>query len=234
MHREGRGARRARRDDEGIAALFRGVQHEFLVIPKQKSNAAATSDRSELNVAERDAGSLHRVEHVDDFIGLERLAEVEALHLVADLRAQEFELLFGIVLPRRATRVQHAIDYLGAGLLALALIALVLFTDLGGIALPWSSAPMLALGAGALLLLLAFVQAERRAAEPVLPLGLFANRTFALTAAIGLIVGFAMFGTVTYIPLFLQVVNGVSPTGSGLQLLPMMGGMLATSITSAN
>jgi EmrB/QacA subfamily drug resistance transporter len=141
-------------------------------------------------------------------------------------------VVIAIVLPRRTTRVQHAIDYLGAGLLALALSALVLFTDLGGIALPWSSAPMLALGAGAVLLLLAFVQAERRAAEPVLPLGLFANRTFALSAAIGLIVGFAMFGTVTYIPLFLQVVNGVSPTGSGLQLLPMMGGMLATSITS--
>ena len=141
-------------------------------------------------------------------------------------------VVIAIVLPRRTMRVEHAIDYLGAGLLALALSALVLFTDLGGIALPWSSAPVLALGAGALLLLLAFVQAERRAAEPVLPLGLFANRTFALTAAIGLIVGFAMFGTVTYIPLFLQVVNGVSPTASGLQLLPLMGGMLATSITS--
>ena len=141
-------------------------------------------------------------------------------------------VVIAIVLPRRTMRVEHAIDYLGAGLLALALSALVLFTDLGGIALPWSSAPVLALGAGALLLVLAFVQAERRAAEPVLPLGLFANRTFALTAAIGLIVGFAMFGTVTYIPLFLQVVNGVSPTASGLQLLPLMGGMLATSITS--
>ncbi|MGH7444551.1 MAG: MFS transporter, partial [Longimicrobiales bacterium] len=135
-------------------------------------------------------------------------------------------------LPRRAVRVKHAIDYLGTGLLALALSALVLFTDLGGVAFAWMSPAMIALGAGAVLMLVAFVFIERRASEPVLPLRLFANRTFTLTAAIGLIVGFAMFGSVTYIPLFLQVVNGATPTGSGLQLLPMMGGMLLTSITS--
>jgi len=66
----------------------------------------------------------------------------------------------------------------------------------------------------------------------VLPLRLFANRTFRVTAAIGLIVGFALFGSVTYLPLFLQVAHGASPTGSGLQMVPMMGGMLFASITS--
>jgi EmrB/QacA subfamily drug resistance transporter len=140
--------------------------------------------------------------------------------------------VIAVTLPRRTVRVRHAIDYLGTGLLALALSSLVLFTDLGGVAFPWASAPMILLGLAALALLIAFVAVERRAAEPVLPLSLFANRTFTLTAVIGLIVGFALFGSVTYIPLFLQVVNGATPTGSGLQMLPLMGGMLFTSILS--
>jgi len=141
-------------------------------------------------------------------------------------------VVIAIVLPRSAVRVQRSIDYLGAGLLALALSALVLFSDLGGVTLPWTSTPMLALIASGLLLTVAFVYVEKRAREPVLPLRLFSDRTFALTSAIGLIVGFAMFGSVTYLPLFLQVVNGATPTGSGLQMLPMMGGMLLTSISS--
>jgi EmrB/QacA subfamily drug resistance transporter len=135
-------------------------------------------------------------------------------------------------LPRRPERVQHAIDYAGAGLLALALASIVLFTDLGGVSYPWDSPPLIALGVTALLSLVGFVVAERRAAEPVLPLRLFGDRTFTLTSIIGLIVGVAMFGSVTYLPLFLQVVNGATPTGSGLQMLPLMGGMLATSISS--
>ncbi len=141
-------------------------------------------------------------------------------------------VVIAVVLPRRTVRVQRAIDYLGAGLLAFALSAIVLFTDLGGITLPWTSTPMLALIASGLLLSVAVVYVENRAPEPVLPLRLFGDRTFALTSTIGLIVGFAMFGSVTYLPLFLQVVNGATPTGSGLQMLPMMGGMLLTSISS--
>src|SRR5205814_1402629 len=80
--------------------------------------------------------------------------------------------------------------------------------------------------------LAAFVWAERRAAEPVLPPHLFRNRVFVVSGAVGLVVGFAMFGSITYLPLFLQTVRGASPTASGLQLLPMMGGMLVTSIVS--
>ena len=74
--------------------------------------------------------------------------------------------------------------------------------------------------------------AERRAAEPVLPLSLFRNSVFTTTSLVGLIVGFALFGSITYLPLFLQVVNGASPTASGLQLLPVMGGLLIASIGS--
>jgi EmrB/QacA subfamily drug resistance transporter len=135
-------------------------------------------------------------------------------------------------LPPRAERRSHSIDYLGAGLLAVALSAVVLVTDLGGLAYAWTSPPMLGLTALAAGALLAFVLVERSAAEPVLPLQLFKIRAFWLAAAVGFIVGFALFGSVTYMPLFLQVVKGESPTASGLQMLPMMGGMLATSILS--
>jgi hypothetical protein len=91
---------------------------------------------------------------------------------------------------------------------------------------------MAALGAVAVLSLVVFIYVERRAAEPVLPLRLFRNPVFLVTSAVGLIVGFAMFGSITYLPLFLQSVKGASPTGSGLQLVPIMGGMLLSSIAS--
>jgi EmrB/QacA subfamily drug resistance transporter len=135
-------------------------------------------------------------------------------------------------LPRRAERVQHRVDYIGAALLATMLSAIVLVADLGGGVYAWNSPVIPALILTAIIALILFVLVERRAAEPVLPLRLFANRTFTVCTAVGLIVGFALFGSVTYLPLFLQVVNGASPTGSGLQMLPLMGGMLVTSIVS--
>lgn len=141
-------------------------------------------------------------------------------------------LVIGATLPRRVAKVQRSIDYAGAALLAATLSGIILITDLGGTAFAWNSAPTYALAAITLVSLLAFLYVERRAAEPVLPLRLFANRAFAVASAVGLIVGFAHFGSVTYLPLFLQVVNGASPTGSGLQLLPMMAGNLATSIAA--
>ncbi|HSJ09796.1 MAG TPA: DHA2 family efflux MFS transporter permease subunit, partial [Longimicrobiales bacterium] len=140
--------------------------------------------------------------------------------------------VIALTLPRRAERVRRSVDYIGSALLAVLLSALILLTDLGGITYPWLSAPIVALGVIAIVALAAFLHAERRAAEPVLPLGLFRNRTFALASVIGFVVGFALFGAVTYLPLFLQVVNGATPTGSGLQMLPLMGGMLVTSIVS--
>ncbi|HZI43107.1 MAG TPA: MFS transporter [Gemmatimonadaceae bacterium] len=135
-------------------------------------------------------------------------------------------------LPSMAERRHPAIDYAGTTLLAIALSAIVLVSDVSGTLRPLLSPMMLFLIVTAIVSLVAFVVIERRATEPVLPLRLFANRTFVVTSAVGLIVGFALFGSVTYLPLFLQVVKGESPTASGLQMLPMMGGMLVTSIAS--
>src|SRR5205085_450567 len=87
--------------------------------------------------------------------------------------------------------------------------------------------------AGVVLLAL-FPLVEARATEPILPLELFRNRIFTVTSAVGFIVGLALFGSVTYLPLYLQVVKGQSPTASGLQLTPLMGGVLVTSILSGN
>ena len=124
------------------------------------------------------------------------------------------------------------IDFAGAALMAVALTAIVLFTSLGGHTLPWGSIPTLGLIALSLIALAGFVAVERRADEPILPLELFTNRTFVVACAIGFIVGLAMFGSVTYMPLYLQVVKGVTPSIAGLQLTPMMGGVLVTSIAS--
>ena len=141
-------------------------------------------------------------------------------------------VVIAATLPSTAERRHPAIDYAGTTLLAIALSAIVLYSDVSGTSRPITSPSMLAILAVAVISLVAFVYVERRAREPVLPLRLFANRTFSLTSAVGLIVGFALFGSVTYLPLFLQVVKGESPTASGMQMLPMMGGMLLTSIAS--
>jgi EmrB/QacA subfamily drug resistance transporter len=134
----------------------------------------------------------------------------------------------------RADRVRRSVDYLGAALLAGGLSSVVLFTSLGGTTFGWGSAETLVLAVLGVVLLSLFVLAERRAAEPILPLALFRNRTFSVTSAIGFIVGVALFGSVTYLPLYLQIVKGHSPTASGLLLTPMMAGVLVTSITSGN
>ena len=141
-------------------------------------------------------------------------------------------VVIAATLPGRSERTQRRIDWAGAGLLAATLSAIIVVTDLGGVTYAWSSPIVLALTAVAVVTLVAFLLVERRAAEPVLPLRLFANRAFAVTSAVALVVGFAMFGSVTYLPLFLQVVRGSTPTASGLEMLPMMGGMLASSIAS--
>jgi len=135
-------------------------------------------------------------------------------------------------LPSVGERVQHAIDYAGAALLAVGLSAIVLMTTLGGNTYPWASAQIVGLGVIGIAGVTAFLWAESRAAEPILPLRLFRNRVFAVTSAIGFVVGFALFGVLTYLPLFQQVVRGYSPTESGLQLIPVMAGVLIGSIGS--
>jgi EmrB/QacA subfamily drug resistance transporter len=127
---------------------------------------------------------------------------------------------------------RHKIDYLGAVLLAGALASIVLFTSLGGTTWAWRSTQVIALVVLSLVLVPAFVWAEARASEPILPLSLFRNHTFTVTSIIGFIVGFALFGAITYMPLYLQVTKGSTPTVSGLQLTPLMAGVLVTSIAS--
>ncbi len=141
-------------------------------------------------------------------------------------------LVTAAFLPGARQRVHHVIDYLGTVLIALAAVSLVLLTSLGGTTYAWGSAPIFILGILGVVLIVLFVLAERRAAEPVLPLSLFGNRVFSASGAIGFVVGFAMFGAITFLPLFLQVVRGVNPTVSGVRLLPMMAGLLITSIGS--
>jgi EmrB/QacA subfamily drug resistance transporter len=132
----------------------------------------------------------------------------------------------------RAAHVRHDIDFLGAALLAGGLSAIVLFTSLGGTTWPWGSAQIVVLAVLGAVLLVGFALVERRAAEPILPLQLFRNRIFTVASLIGFIVGFALFGAVTYLPLYLQIVKGHSPMSSGLLLTPMMAGVLVTSIGS--
>ena len=135
-------------------------------------------------------------------------------------------------LPATGVRRRHDMDWLGAATLAAGICALVIVADLGGNVVPWSSPILIALALGAVGLLVAFVAIERRAAEPILPLRLFRDRVFSVASAISLVTGLAMFGTVTYMPLYLQVVRGSSPTASGLELLPLMGGSFVTSLVS--
>jgi EmrB/QacA subfamily drug resistance transporter len=136
------------------------------------------------------------------------------------------------VLPSHSTRRQHAVDYLGALLLTAALSAVILFTGLGGRTFPWTSPVMIGLMAASIAGVIAFVALEMRAREPILPMSLFANRNFAVASSVGFIVGLSLFGAVTFLPIYLQVVKGVSPSISGLLLMPMMLGMLATSVIS--
>ena len=134
--------------------------------------------------------------------------------------------------PGHLRRVHHVIDYLGTAVLALAATSFILLTSLGGTTYGWGSAPIFILGAVGVVLVGIFVLVERRAAEPVLPLHLFKLRTFSVTSLVGFIVGFAMFGAITYLPAFFQVVRGISPTISGVEILPLMAGLLVVSIGS--
>ncbi|MEU9594453.1 MFS transporter [Streptomyces sp. NPDC048193] len=132
--------------------------------------------------------------------------------------------------PHRSTR--HVIDYVGTLLIASVATCLVLVASLGGTTWAWGSPQIVGLAVLGVVLAALFVAVERRAAEPVLPLKLFRVRTFTLSAVISFVVGFAMFGAMTYLPTFLQVVQGVSPTLSGVHMLPMVVGVLLASTGS--
>jgi EmrB/QacA subfamily drug resistance transporter len=141
-------------------------------------------------------------------------------------------IVIGAVFHAPVERVRHKIDWLGASLLTGGLSALILVISLGGTTYAWGSTPIVALAVIAAVLLPLFVLAESRAPEPIMPLSLFRNRVFVASSVIGFAVGLSLFGAIVYMPVFLQIVKGESPTGSGLQLTPMMLGVLAASITS--
>lgn len=133
-------------------------------------------------------------------------------------------------IPVRSTK--HRIDYLGTFLVASVATCLVLVASLGGTTWGWGSPQIIGLAALGVVLGVAFVLVEFRAAEPVLPMRLFRVRTFTLSAIISFVIGFAMFGAMTYLPTFLQVVQGVTPTMSGVHMLPMVFGLLLSTTVS--
>ncbi|GGK17436.1 MFS transporter [Pilimelia terevasa] len=131
-------------------------------------------------------------------------------------------------LPKR--RTEHRIDWFGAALLSVAVTSLVLITTWGGTEYAWASRQILGLVLLAAVTLALFVVVERRAAEPILPLRVLANRNFALITGVGFLLGFAMFGALSFLPLYQQTVQGASATNSGLLLLPIMVGAMVTSL----
>jgi EmrB/QacA subfamily drug resistance transporter len=141
-------------------------------------------------------------------------------------------VVLAIALPTNRERIKRQIDVAGTTLLAVALASIVLTTTLGGTSYAWDSGFVIGLEALAVAATFGFALAERRAAEPILPPHLLRNKVFVVTAGIGFVVGFALFGSLTFLPLFMQTIRGLTPTESGLQLLPLMAGLLTTSILS--
>lgn len=141
-------------------------------------------------------------------------------------------LVIGSVLHLPRHRTEHRIDWLGAVLLVLGVTSLLMVTVWGGNEFAWTSPEIIGLSLFGVVTLAAFVWQELRAPEPMVSMDLFRNRVFTITSGIGFVVGFAMFGSIVYLSIYLQVVNGSSPTVAGLQLLPLMAGVLFTSILS--
>lgn len=133
-------------------------------------------------------------------------------------------------LPRH--RTEHKIDYLGGAFMVAGVSAILLVTSWGGTEYAWSSPTIVGLSVLGAVLIGLFIWQESRAPEPLLPLRLLRRRTFAVASSVGFIVGLAMFAAISFMPLYLQIVKGVSATSSGLRLTPMMLGLLATSIGS--
>ncbi|MGW4159787.1 MFS transporter [Streptomyces sp. NPDC004788] len=151
-----------------------------------------------------------------------------------------FNVPFGLVtlavvatvlkLPKPAARARF--DVLGALLLAAASTCLVLLTSWGGTEYAWGSRVVVGLGCGAAVAAVLFLVVERLAPEPLIPLRLFRDPVFAVTGLVGAVVGIALFGAASYLPTFLQMVEGATATESGLMMLPLMGGIVVASVVS--
>jgi len=141
-------------------------------------------------------------------------------------------LVIALALPPLGIRVRHRIDYLGAALMTGATTSLVLVLTLGGGEYAWGSPLVIMLGAVGVGLSLAFVLVEQRVEEPILPLRLFDLRNFRVCGALSFLIGGALLGPVTILPLFFQVVYGASPTESGTRLLPLLLSIPVASVVS--
>ena len=139
-----------------------------------------------------------------------------------------------VAIPTLARAPRVVIDYAGILFIGLGAAGLTLATSWGGSTYPWHSAVIIALFAASAVALVVFVWVETKAAEPILPIRLFASPVFTVCCVLSFIVGFAMLGALTFLPTFMQFVNGVSATTSGLRTLPMVAGMLLTSISAGN
>src|SRR6202166_891502 len=141
-------------------------------------------------------------------------------------------LVAAVAIPPLGRTSKPRIDYAGIVLVGLGASGLTLATSWGGSTHPWGSPTIIGLFAGSAVVLVIFVIVELRAAEPVLPVRLFANPVFTVCCVLSFVVGFAMLGALTFLPTFMQFVDGVSATTSGLRTVPMVAGLLLTSISS--
>jgi EmrB/QacA subfamily drug resistance transporter len=141
-------------------------------------------------------------------------------------------IITSTALTMKHVRREHSIDYLGAIAIVTSVSSLLLYTSWAGPDRGWFSAWGIALVAVGLLLAAAFVYVESRAAEPIIPLELFRISVFRTSNFYSFILGFAMFGAIVFLPVYLQVVHGYSPMRSGLAFLPMVIGIFSTSISS--
>ena len=141
-------------------------------------------------------------------------------------------IVIAVVLHIPVKRVAHQMDYWGMSLLSTGVVCLILLLTWGGTQYAWASSTIVGLGVASAILLTAFCFVELRVSEPIISLKLFSNRTFSAASTVGFVIGFTMFGSIVYLPLYLQVVHGASPTKSGLELLPMVAGMLITFVLS--
>ncbi|MEN4476366.1 MDR family MFS transporter [Mycolicibacterium cosmeticum] len=137
-----------------------------------------------------------------------------------------------VAIPELNRTARPVLDYAGIVLIGIGAAGLTLATSWGGTTYAWGSPTIIGLFVGSTVALIAFVAAERRAAEPILPIRLFANPVFTVCCVLSFVVGFAMLGALTFLPTYMQFVDGVSATMSGLRTLPMVAGLLVTSLGS--
>jgi EmrB/QacA subfamily drug resistance transporter len=129
-------------------------------------------------------------------------------------------------------RSPHKIDFAGAALLATSVVTLLLATVWGGVDYPWGSVQIIGLFSAAVVSALLFIWREHYAKEPIIPMKLFRNSVFGVSSLLSFLIGIVMFGALIFLPQYQQLVRGDSATKSGLMLLPLVAGLMASSVTS--